>query len=107
MAVTPPPRKKPAPAEEALAPKMGDKEIEAIINRGSSSVGTSQPTPDQLKNFNIRIAASTLVKIDAVRAERPRKPTSPKLGISTQDWLAEAISEKLEREQKRYNLGVD
>jgi hypothetical protein len=47
-----------------------------------------------------------LTSIDEVRAKRPRKPTSPKLGISTQDWLLEAIAEKLEREQKKYKLGA-
>ena len=60
----------------------------------------------QLKNFNIKIPADTLVSIDEVRAKRPRKPTSPKLGISTQDWLLEAIAEKLEREQKKYKIGA-
>jgi hypothetical protein len=66
----------------------------------------NHPDAVQLKNFNIKIPADTLTSIDEVRAKRPRKPTSPKLGISTQDWLLEAIAEKLEREQKKYKLGV-
>ena len=44
--------------------------------------------------------------IDELRAKRPRKPTSPKLGISTQDWLLEAINEKILREQKKYKPGL-
>ena len=84
--------------------KPDDKKIEAIINRGSSSVEANPPTPSSLKNFNIKLLADTLACIDEVRAQRPRKPTSPKLGISTQDWLLEAIAEKLEREQKKYRL---
>ena len=59
----------------------------------------------QLKNFNIKITADTLANIDDVRAKRPRKPTSPKLGISTQDWILEAIAEKLQRERKKYKNG--
>lgn len=104
MAVSPPPRKSAAAAPEPPARKLGDRKIEAIINRGSSSVGSGPPESPQIKNFNIKITADVLVEIDEMRAKRPRKPTSPKLGISTQDWLLEAIMEKLEREQKKYKL---
>ena len=106
MAVTPPP-KKPAVVPGAPASKMADKKIEAIINRGSSVVGEGQPESIIIKNFNIKIASNALADIDKVRAIRPRKLTSPKLGISTQDWLLEAIAEKLERERKKYGIGVD
>lgn len=106
MAVSPPPRKNAALSNSPAANKVNEKEIEAIINRGSSSVGVLPPITAQLKNFNIKVPADTLTSIDEVRAKRPRKPTSPKLGISTQDWLLEAIYEKLEREQKKYKLGV-
>lgn len=103
MAVTPPPRKNTAVASEAPARKVDDKQIEAIINRGGSSRQTPpKDEQDTIKNFNIKVAASTLASIDEVRAMRPRKPTSPKLGVSTQDWLLEAIAEKLERERKKY-----
>jgi hypothetical protein len=111
MAVTPPPKKNAAvpsaPAAGPAASQLNEKKINAIINRGSSSVGTTRPAPAQLKNFNIKVPADTLASIDEVRAKRPRKPTSPKLGISTQDWLLEAIAEKLEREQRKYKKGVE
>lgn len=102
MAVSPPPRKNAAATPEPPARKLDDKKIEAIINRGSSSLASGSPEPPQIKNFNIKITADTLAKIDEMRAKRPRKLTSPKLGISTQDWLLEAIIEKLEREQRKY-----
>lgn len=104
MAVSPPPRKSAAiPAAPLARSRRDDKKIETIINRGSSTVASAETAnPAQLKNFNIKLPADTLVQIDEVRAKRPRKPTSPKLGISTQDWLLEAIAEKLEREQKKY-----
>lgn len=103
MAVSPPPRKSTS-SESATRRQPDDKQIEAIINRGSSTVAT--PTADQplLKNFNVKLPAAMLAQIDEVRAQRPRKPTSPKLGISTQDWLLEAVAEKLEREQRKYKL---
>jgi hypothetical protein len=107
MAVSPPPRKPAASiSESSTRSKLDEKKIDAIINRGSSSVASGPSDAVQLKNFNIKITASTLASIDEVRAKRPRKPTSPKLGISTQDWLLEAIAEKLEREQKKYKIGV-
>jgi hypothetical protein len=110
MAVSPPPKKTvavpSAPAATSAASKLDEKKIDAIINRGSSSVGIAPQAPTQLKNFNIKITAGALASIDEVRAKRPRKPTSPKLGISTQDWILEAISEKLEREQKKYKTGA-
>lgn len=102
MAVSPPPRKSAPVAPESPARKSGDKKIDAIINRGSSSIGGSATELPQIKNFNIKITSDVLARIDEVRAMRPRKPTSPKLGISTQDWLLEAIAEKLEREQRKY-----
>jgi hypothetical protein len=108
MAVSPPPRKSAAAAPEpASRSTAADKKIDAIINRGSSAVVASptEPAAQQLKNFNIKLPATTLAQIDEVRAKRPRKPTSPKLGISTQDWLLEAIAEKLEREQRKYKNG--
>ncbi|SNC77738.1 hypothetical protein SAMN06265337_4348 [Hymenobacter gelipurpurascens] len=107
MAVSPPPKKNVAATPSATASsKLDEKKINAIINRGSSSVAANSLAPGQLKNFNIKVPADTLVSIEEVRAKRPRKPTSPKLGISTQDWLLEAIAEKLEREQKKYKIGV-
>lgn len=102
MAVSPPPRKTAAVAPDSSTRKLGDKKIDAIINRGSSSVSNGSPEPPQIKNFNIKLTSDTLTSIDEVRAMRPRKPTSPKLGISTQDWLLEAIAEKLDREQRKY-----
>jgi hypothetical protein len=102
MAVSPPPRKNTPVAPESPVRKTDDKKIDAIINRGSSSVGSNAAELPQIKNFNIKITSDVLARIDEVRAMRPRKPASPKLGISTQDWLLEAIAEKLEREQRKH-----
>lgn len=106
MAVSAPPRKKEAPAktDEQQTTKGQEKKIEEIINRGSTSVGQAEPQ-EQIKNFNIKIMSSQLAAVDQLRAKRPRKPTSPKLAVSLQDWIIEAIEEKVERERKKYNLG--
>ncbi|WBA43944.1 hypothetical protein [Hymenobacter canadensis] len=104
MAISKPPVRK-LPAAVPPAPTLDEKKIEAVINRGSTSLPL-EATSVRLKNFNIKLPASTLAFIDELRAKRPRKPTSPKLGISTQDWLLEAILEKIQREQKKYEKGV-
>lgn len=105
MAVSPPPKKvAPAKADEQQTTKGQEKKIEEIINRGSTTVGQAEPQ-DQIKNFNIKIMSSQLTEVDQLRAKRPRKPTSPKLGISLQDWIIEAIDEKIQREKKRYVVG--
>ena len=80
------------------------KKIEDIINRGSTTISQAEPQ-EQIKNFNIKIMSGQLATVDQLRAKRPRKPTSPKLAVSLQDWIIEAIEEKIEREKKRYNLG--
>ena len=106
MAVSAPPKKKPATAPEPTA-KPNDKEIDAIINRGSSTVTAVEPqqqAPETVKNFNVKILSSRLAAIDELRAKRPKKPISPKLGVSLQDWMIEAIEEKIKRERKHYNL---
>jgi hypothetical protein len=107
MAISKPPVRT---AAAVLPPAPDEKQIEAVINRGSSSLAVDTPevdTPEiKIKNFNIKVPSTTLTVIDELRAKRPRKPTSPKLGISTQDWLLEAIQEKIEREQKKYQRGT-
>lgn len=105
MAVSAPPKKKAAPAIPAEQMTKGqDQRIDEIINRGSTTVSKAEPQ-DQIKNFNIKIMSGQLATVDQLRAQRPRKPTSPKLAVSLQDWIIEAIEEKIEREKRKYNLG--
>ncbi len=106
MAVSPPPKKK---ADSAIATKQTtkqqEKKIDDIISRGSTTVKYVEPQElGQIKNFNIKIMAGQLAIVDQLRAQRPRKPTSPKLAVSLQDWIIEAIEEKVQREKKKYNL---
>ena len=89
MATTLPPQRKPAVSEAA---------IEAVINRGGSTLrGASNP--DKAKHINIRLNEAIIGQIEASREKRPRKPGSPKLGISIHDWIVEAVLDKLEKEK--------
>ncbi|MGM9508879.1 hypothetical protein ACS5NO_14175 [Larkinella sp. GY13] len=93
MAATlPPPRKK--PATEA--------EIEAVILKGGSPTKQVEEPGDAVKYFNLRLTADVLKTIEGLRAKRPRKLASPKLGVSTHDWMIEAVFEKIEREKRKY-----
>lgn len=107
MAVSAPPKKKADPVISAEQTTKGqEKKIDEIINRGSTTVGKAEPQePEQIKNFNIKIMSGQLATVDQLRAQRPRKPTSPKLAVSLQDWIIEAIEEKIGREKKKYKLG--
>lgn len=108
MAVSAPPRKKDVAASTTSGQqtvKDQDKKIDEIINRGSSTIEKSEPR-EQIKNFNIKITSGQLSAVDQLRAKRPRKPTSPKLGVSLQDWIIEAIEEKIEKEKNKYSLGA-
>ena len=106
MAVSSPPKKKATPATPAEQPttKGREKKIEEIVNRGSTTIDQAEPQ-EQIKNFNIKIMSGQLATVDQLRAKRPRKPISPKLAVSLQDWIIEAIDEKIRREKKKYNLG--
>lgn len=96
MAATlPPTRKKPSEAD-----------IEAFINQGGGTtkkVEKPLEPEDTIKFFNLRLTVGVLNKITRFREKRPRKLASPKLGISTHDWIIEAIEEKMERERRKYS----
>ncbi|MCC5611289.1 hypothetical protein LC612_32220 [Nostoc sp. CHAB 5834] len=98
MATTLPPPRKKQPTEA---------EIEAVILKGGSTTkkATAPETEDDtVKFFNLRLTAGVLKRIEEFRAKRPRKLASPKLGISTHDWMLEAIEEKMQREAKKYSI---
>ncbi|MFD1145462.1 hypothetical protein ACFQ4C_30330 [Larkinella insperata] len=88
----------------SLAPpkrKPSEADIEAVINKGGQP--TTQPpaaNPDKPKHINIRLNEDIISRIERLRAKRPRKPGSPKLGISTHDWIVEAVLDKLRKEEK-------
>lgn len=92
VSLAPPKRKTPSEAD-----------IEAVINKGGKP--TIEDTGETVvKHFNIRLTSNILEQIDKHRAVRPRKPGSPKLGVSIHDWLVEAVLEKLERENNKIQV---
>lgn len=95
MAVSLSPPKRKAPTEA---------DIEAVINKGgkpTTEAIVEVDGDDRAKHINTRLTKGIIRQIDALRAKRPKKPGSPKLGISLQDWILEAVLEKLEREERR------
>ena len=90
MAATLPPPRKPAVSEA---------DIEAVINKGGSTISKEFSLDlEKPKHINIRLTEGIIGQIEQSREKRPRKPGSPKLGISIHDWIVEAVLEKLERE---------
>ena len=93
VSTAPPPRTK---------PKISETEIEAMIAKGGTPILMPQDTPesddDQPAHINARLTKAIVRQIDTLRAKRGRKPGSPKLLVSQQDWVLEACLEKLERD---------
>lgn len=80
--------------------KVTEAQIEAVINKGGKTTKEVHSIdPETVKHINIRLTSDILSNIEKKRERRPRKPGSPKLGISTHDWIVEAILEKLDREK--------
>lgn len=95
MALTPPPQRK----------KVSEADVEAFINGGGQPAPTpaSQADfdPDQIRHVNTRLTDGIIREIDELRARRPRKMGSPKLGVSLRDWIVEAVIEKIERDKRK------
>lgn len=89
VSTAPPKRKAPSEAD-----------IEAVINKGLKPADEQPGDDEKPAHVNTRLTRGILRQIDALRAQRPRKPGSPKLGISQHDWIVEAVLEKLDRETK-------
>ena len=91
VSTAPPPRNKKQPSEA---------DIEAVINKGLKPADEQPDDDDKPAHVNTRLTRGILRQIDALRAQRPRKPGSPKLGVSQHDWIVEAVLEKLGRDSK-------
>lgn len=77
--------------------KVTEADIEAVINKGGAT--KKEVNEDVIKYINMKLTAGVLDRIRAIRERRPRKLGSPKLGISTHDWILEAILERLDKEE--------
>ncbi|RYY78742.1 MAG: hypothetical protein EOO69_09440 [Moraxellaceae bacterium] len=96
MPVTPPPR----------ANKKSEAELDAFVNRGgqpapSPASQAEKVNPDTIRHVNTRLTEGLIQQIDELRAKRPRKMGSPKLGISLRDWIVEAVEEKIVRDKRK------
>lgn len=99
----PPKKNQEVQKSEQSAPKISEKEIQHIINKGGSPIQITNKAEDKIKNFNLLILESDLNLIGELCDKRPKKPGRV-IGFSKKDWLLEAVQEKIEREQKKYKL---
>ena len=88
-------------------PQASEAEIEAMINKGGDvpKPNSAMAKPNSVSDdenpahINARLTKGIVRHIDTLRAQRGRKPGSPKLLVSQQDWVLEAVLEKLDREK--------
>jgi hypothetical protein len=96
-----PPKREPETNNPVKAePKISEKKIRQIINKGGSPTQKEAPETDTLKNFNILVYESDLDTIGELCDLRPKKPGRV-IGFSKKDWFLEAVQEKIARERKK------
>jgi hypothetical protein len=76
-----------------------EQRADEFIKAGGTVPKKIHVSTSELKNFNLKILESTLNEINNLRKDRPQSPYSKK-SISLQNWLIEAIEEKLKRDKK-------
>lgn len=97
MATTLPPKKV---TKNTLTDAASEAAFEAFINKGGKTVKDIKvDNPEKPKHINIRLTVDIINQISELRKMRPKKPGSPKSGISLHDWVLEAVLEKLVNEQ--------
>jgi hypothetical protein len=97
-----PPKKENLVSNKAEFPKVSEKKIKEIISKGGSPVKNTVEPP-KIKNFNLLIFESDLETISKLCDKRPKK-IGRKISFSKNDWLQEAVRDKIEREKKEFNL---
>jgi hypothetical protein len=96
----PPKRETEANNPVKTEPKVSEKKIQEIINKGGSPIKNNTPEIDSLKNFNILVYESDLKIIGELCNMRPKKPGRA-IGFSKKDWFLEAVQEKIAKEKKK------
>lgn len=93
MAITAPP--------QITKKQLTDKQIDQIVNKPIETEKAPDYIDDdhKVQKFTFRTNKITMKRIEKKRKERPRKAGSPKIGISINEWIQEAIEEKLKREK--------
>lgn len=82
--------------------KVSEKKINEVLNRGLNTSKNSEVINDKAKSFSLDIMESQLKIIGDLCDKRPKKP-GRRISLSKQDWILEAVLEKIERETKKYS----
>lgn len=81
--------------------KVSEKKINEVLNRGLNTAKSQEVLNDKAKSFSLDIMESQLKIIGELCDKRPKKP-GRRISLSKQDWIMEAVIEKIERETKKY-----
>jgi hypothetical protein len=72
------------------------RDIDAVINRGGASAPSHDAEGEKERIFNLRVPERLVEQVDALRKKRIGK-------ISRNTWILEAIEDKVERDQSRFD----
>ncbi len=101
MAITRLPNE-PEKSEQPANP-VSERKIQAFINKGGKPTDRGEEvTEGGTKSIKLIMTGKEMSAIKVLRDKRPSR--SRKIPISVHDWVIEAIQEKIEREQKQYDL---
>ena len=101
MAITRIPNE-PANSEQPANP-VSERKIQAFINKGGKPTDRGEESDEGgTKSIKLIMTGKEMSAIKVLRDKRPSR--SRKIPISVHDWVIEAIQEKIEREQKQYDL---
>lgn len=84
------------------AKKVSEKKINEVLNRGLNTSKNLEVANDKAKSFSLDIMESQLKIIGDLCDKRPKRP-GRRISLSKQDWILEAVLEKIERETKKYS----
>lgn len=82
--------------------KVSEKKINEVLNRGLNTSKNLEVANDKAKSFSLDIMESQLKIIGDLCEKRPKRP-GRRISLSKQDWILEAVLEKIERETKKYS----
>ncbi len=100
MAIKPPTKKNSADNQQSRVHVEDEARMEEVISKGGGLTNNPPAEKPKIKSLTVRIMSDRLDVLNQLRDERPKSAFSKRPGVSLENWLMEAIEEKIERDQQ-------